>query len=559
MAVGRPVARNRTWLVIPLLMFMSAILAWFAVWPYVPSDDVAETPPDGRPALAVGGSLHRMPAALIDGELLLPVAAVHDLMDQSVTWDEPSKSIIVTTGSKVMRMRTGELEAFVNGKPARLSIAPTLLDGQPYVPADPLSRLLGFTVTHDRQANTVAVDPAGAALQTGRVTQPTAIRTAASVKSPVIRRLGPDEEVYIFGEHDRWYVARYGAGTPGYVPKNAVELKGIVTLTPPPDEYYRAWKRTGAPVNLTWEHVISQNPRPSSIGPLPGVNVVAPTWLRVSNELGEVTCRADASYVKWAHDRGYEVWALLDNNFDPELTGAFLRNASARENAIRSVLIYAGTYDLDGINVDFENMNMEDAPLFVQFVRELVPMSHEQGLTVSVDITVKSNSRNWSLCYDRKGLGQAADYLILMAYDEYSAGSRVPGPVASLPWVENGIRTLLEDVPPSKVILGIPFYTRLWRQAPDGGGTTSRALSMDSASALLKKNGLTPSWDESLKLDFTRFDEDGYHYSIWLENAGSLERRVALAKRYGLKGIATWRRGFENADAWSTLVEAMRD
>ncbi len=567
MSVGRPIGEKRTSIAIPiitlailaLISIATAAFAWLALGPYIPSNDAAPIPPADRPSFVVGGSLHEMPAAMVDNEMLLPVAAVHDLIDRSVVWDEASQSIIVTTGIEVMRMRTGELDAFVNGKPARLAIAPALLDGKPYAPAAPLSRLLGFTVTHNKETNTVTADPAGAALQTGRVVSPAALRTAASVKSAVIERLAPDDELYIFGEVNRWYLARRGAGRPGYVPKNSVELKGIVYRAPPVPEFYRAWKRTGEPINLTWEHVLKRNPPPSSIGPLPGINVVAPTWLRVSSPSGEVTCRASATYVEWAHARGCEVWALLDNDFDPEMTGAFLKDASARENAIRSLLMYARAFDFDGINLDFENMNMEDGPLYVQFVRELVPMAHEEGLTVSVDVTVKSTSRNWSLCYDRKGLGRAADYLILMAYDEYSGGGRVPGPVASLPWVENGVRTLLEDVPAPKVILGIPLYTRLWRQAANGAGTTSRALCMDDALAILDRNDIKPVWDDGLKLHFARFDRNGDEYWIWFENADSLKRRVSIAKRYGLRGVATWRRGFENAGVWSTLAGALQD
>ncbi len=558
MAVRHPVIRDRTWFVVPAATAALALILSLAIWPYIPSDETAQLPPPDRPALVVGGSVSKTPAVVVEGQVLLPVTSVHDLIDQSVTWDGASSSIIVTTASKVVRMRTGELTAFVNGKPSRLSIAPSMIEGEPFVPAAPLARLLGFAVNHDMQANVVTIDPAGAALETGEVTVSTAIRAAPSVKSPVVKRLEPGDAVYVFGEENRWYITRSGYGIPGYVPKTAVTLKGIARLPAPAAEYYRAWKRTGEPINLTWEHVIKSNPRPSTIGPLAGVNVVAPTWFRVSNESGAVTCRADPAYVKWAHDRGYEVWALVDNGFDRDLTSAFLRDAGARENAIRSILLYAEMYALDGINVDFENMNMDDAPRFVQFVRELVPVAHEQGLTVSVDVTVKSGSANWSLCYDRKGLGQAADYLMLMAYDEYPSGSRTPGPVASLPWVENGIRTLLDDVHPSKVVLGIPLYTRLWKQSLNGSEVSSRALSMDDASALLKERGIQPSWDEKLGLHFAKFDENGYRYSIWLEDEGSLERRVALARRYGLRGIATWRRGFENAGAWTTLAAHTR-
>ena len=119
--------------------------------------------------------------------------------------------------------------------------------------------------------------------------------------------------------------------------------------------------------------------------------------------------------------------------------------------------------DLDGINIDIENVREEDGPLVTQFVREATPYFHQAGLIVSMDITFMTTG-NWSAFYEREKLAESVDYLIVMAYDEHWGSSEIAGSVASFPWVEANLQKLLEVVPNDKLILGVPLYTRLWEE-----------------------------------------------------------------------------------------------
>ena len=161
---------------------------------------------------------------------------------------------------------------------------------------------------------------------------------------------------------------------------------------------------------------------------MPGLNVLSPTWFRLGETPGEVENYADSRYVSWAHERGYKVWALFSNSFELERTRAVLRSSDLRDKVISQILLYARMYSLDGINIDFENVYHDDAPYLTQFVREMTPLLHEMGLTVSIDVTVKSQSPTWSMCFERSRLAEVVDYVMLMAYDEFYAGSPVAGP-----------------------------------------------------------------------------------------------------------------------------------
>ena len=128
---------------------------------------------------------------------------------------------------------------------------------------------------------------------------------------------------------------------------------------------------------------------------------------------------------------------------------------------IKQILAYAALYGLDGINLDFENIYLKDKDAYTQFVREIAPLLREQGLVVSVAVGIPGGSETWSLSHDRKALAETVDYVCLMTYDQHWPA---PGSSAELQWVEDRLMATLEEVPPDKLLLGIPLYTRLWAE-----------------------------------------------------------------------------------------------
>lgn len=312
-------------------------------------------------------------------------------------------------------------------------------------------------------------------------------------------------------------------------------------------------------MNLYWEAVYQRKPNPETFGELPGVNVASPTWFSIIDGDGNVRSQADSAYVQWAHGHGLEVWGLLSNSFDPDMTTEALSSYEKRMNAIVQILEYSDLYNLDGINIDFENVYTKDGENVTQFMRELKPMAQAKNLIVSIDVTPKSNSEMWSAFLDRKALGTLVDYLIVMAYDEHWAASPIAGSVASLPWVENSISRIIEEdnVPPEKVILGIPLYTRIWTEAQVDGKTkvSSKSVSMNAVEKIIKEKKLTPTFDKAAGQNYVEYKEDGALKKIWIEDKVSLKSRVELAKSMGLGGIGSWNRSFSNPSAWEALQE----
>ena len=294
---------------------------------------------------------------------------------------------------------------------------------------------------------------------------------------------------------------------------------------------------------------------------LPGVNVLSPSWFIIANEKGKIKDKkgnVSLDYVRQAHARGYQVWALITNDFNPDMTKKLLASPMGRANAVREMKALAKKYELDGINIDFENIYPEDKDSLTDFVGEISRALQAEGLTVSMDITIPSSSGRWSRCYDRRALAEQVDYLMLMAYDEHSAASTVSGSVASLDWVERGIEaTLAEGVPPKKLLLGMPLYMRIWQEDVKTGKAKGKTLSMSQAEKLIEDKGLSPVWLANEGQYYFEYGEGKSRYRVWQENRRSLALKAALISRYDLAGSAYWRSTLETPDVWEPLAQVM--
>ncbi|WP_058303300.1 S-layer homology domain-containing protein [Gorillibacterium timonense] len=282
------------------------------------------------------------------------------------------------------------------------------------------------------------------------------------------------------------------------------------------------------------------------------LNVVSPRWYFLEKEDGPLSVSDDAAYVASSHTLGQEVWPLFGNRFDSDMTDRFLKSADSRKAAIAAITASLKRTMADGINLDFENIQPDNKALFVTFVQELADALHPLGKKISVDVSRTNPDPYWSGSFDRRKLGEIADFIILMGYDEHWEGSPTAGSVSSLPWLREGVRLLLNDVPGQKVILGLPFYTRDWA-IPSSGSVSSEYMPITQAAELVKRLGLRKAWDSATEQNRVSYTSSGVAHQIWLEDLDSMKRRTALIQDYALRGAAAWYMGEETADIWSAF------
>lgn len=316
------------------------------------------------------------------------------------------------------------------------------------------------------------------------------------------------------------------------------------------------------PIILTWEAVYSYNPNTDNIVPMKGVNVLSPTWYELTDSNGNISSKVSTDYIGWANSQNIELWVLVSNAFDIDRTHGFLHDANARKHFIDFMISEAERYGFEGINIDFENVYLDDKDAFTHFVNEFKWHSKKQGLVLSIDVTIMGGSDNWSKFYDHSKLGKIVDFMIVMTYDEHWASSPISGPVASYDWVYKHTLLLTEVVNPEKLILGLPTYTRVWRERPSTTSanvmvTKSSAIGMEAQNNLIEKYELSPIWDDVDKLYYATFFEEDALVKMWIENAETLAIRSDIVNQLDLAGVAVWRRGYETQDVWDAIYDVL--
>ncbi|WP_045521749.1 glycosyl hydrolase family 18 protein [Neobacillus niacini] len=548
-------------LMIAILMIASSIL--FLLYPFASKERVNYFT-EKNPILFEGTQRGN---ALVEGNsIFLPLSFMQENIDNSIIFDEKSKSIIITTAEKVIQMPTDSLTFFVNQKPVELHVTPIISkDGQIFVAIEPLLSYypIQYSVLEDTGA--VWIQKNGDHYFQGEITgedvhlEKLRLRTKPSLKAPYTAEMSKQEAVMIEAEEEDYYLVRKENGLSGYINKKYVKKNKEINIAITQESETISVPKINGPIQLTWEAVYTKNPDHTQIPEMTGVNVVSPTWFSLAGNDGSIKNLASLEYSKWAQSKGYQVWGLFSNSFDPVMTHEALKDFETRQKIIVQLLHFSQMYQLQGINFDIENVKQEDGPLVTQLMREATPYLHEAGLVVSMDITFYAGeNNNWSSFYERDKLAGIADYLIIMAYDEHPGSSAVAGSVSSLPWVETNLQSLLKDVPNEKLILGVPLYTRLWKEQIKEDGTTdvtSQSMSMAKVKEWITEKGLQPVYDDASGQNYAEYyaEDEKATYKVWIEDELSLNKRANLASTYQLAGVASWSRLFGDQTAWTAI------
>lgn len=498
---------------------------------------------DGEASLVVGTQKLEQKALISGDEVYIPLDVVNGYLNQRYYWDSANKKILYATPTSL----TEEAASDQPGGNVWLK------ESTVYLKLDYVKKYTDIDSYIYKDPARIAIQYKFSNVQTVTVKKDTVIRYRGGIKSKILTKTAKDTVLRLMNEGEDWDQVATDDGYIGYIQKKKVSAADTT-------DYKRSFKAEAysyftmdEPVNLAWHQVTStdaNNYFADTTQNMTGVNVISPTWFSVSDNDGNVSSLASGEYVMQAHEKGLKVWGLVDNFSENMSTTTVLSNTAARQNLENQLVTYALKAGLDGINVDFESLSEDVGIHFLQFLRELSIQCHENNLVLSVDNPVPED---FTSHYDRAEQGKVVDYVIIMGYDEHYVGSDA-GSVASLPWVEQGVKDTLAEVPAKRTILAIPFYTRLWKTT-DGGALTSEAIGMDQAQQAISDNGAETYWDKTTSQNYGTYEGDGATYQIWLEDSKSIAEKVKLIPKYKLAGVAEWKLGFENSGIWSVITE----
>lgn len=275
---------------------------------------------------------------------------------------------------------------------------------------------------------------------------------------------------------------------------------------------------------------------------------VAPLWYSLS-AAGRVVRRGydHAPVIRMAGAAGLPVLALITNS---GMNSSVVADPAARSRAVEAVFELVRSEGLGGVNIDFEGLKPWAGAGFTAFVREVAERLRPAGYLVTVAVPARRNDNpddDWIAAYDYAALGRAADYLVLMTYDQHwQTGS--PGPVAALWWVEEVVRYAAARVSPRKLLLGLAGYGYDW-----GPGKEAQVVHAAAAADLAARHGTRLRWDEAAAEATFTYWQGGAKHTVWVENSYSVEQRLALVDKYRLAGVALWRLGQEEDRLWEVL------
>lgn len=487
--------------------------------------------------------------------IYLPKDIIEKFLDEYIYYDKVATKVIITTKNEVYKLKIGENKMTKNFEEVSIDNPAKIENGQAYIDINLFKDIYNVKVEYNEKTTTISIDKKSTADIPVKYNN-VKVYEDISTKSSVIDTIDKNRTVTVYSEslnHNRWYKVKTNSGIIGYIPKNNVDFvdnKDEINESDNKEE-----QKSNKKITMFWQYGSNLKTLGDKIE---GVDVVSPTWYELQNTSGEISSKFSQDYYNKAKANGYEIWPIITNGIDstnymPGDTSAMLNSEQSRENFIKNLLKIAKNNKLDGINIDFESMKEEDRLVYTQFIRELAPILRNEGIKVSVDMYFVSY-------IDRKGIGAASDYVILMGYDQRGNWSSEAGSISEISWVENNIDALINssNIPAEKIILGVPFYSRLWTQKSGNSKPTTKVYSMQDCQDFLKTNNLTATLDEKSGQNYAEYTKGSVTYKLWLEDTESLRKRVDLVNKYNLSGISGWQKGLETDDVWNTIKENMK-
>jgi len=539
---------------VAVLVILVAILGivTHVVMKYIPSSEKMDLNEyygemaDGEIALVIGTEKLEE-RGLVDGDrVYLPLDVVNTYLNQRYYWDSANQQILYATPSELTSASASSEagdKVWVKDDKVYLNLTyvQEFTDLDAYITKDPYRIAIQYKFKN---------------VKTVTVKKNTSIRYRGGIKSAILTSVKKGTKLRLIEEMEDWDQVATDDGYIGYIDKKKVGEAEKTKFERSFNREQYSYLTMDSKVNMVWHQVTSTDANAyfaDATANMTGVNVISPTWFYLTDTSGNIASIASADYVSQAHEKGLQVWGLIDNFTQEVSTTETLSSTAARQNIISQLIQAAQDVGMDGINVDFESLSEDVGTHFLEFLRELSIECHKNNLVLSVDNPVPED---FTSHYDRAEQGRVVDYVIIMGYDEHYVGSEA-GSVASLPWVEQGVQDTLKEVPAKRVINAIPFYTRLWRTT--GGNVTSEAIGMDQAQQTIADNNVETYWDKTTSQNYGKYDIDNSTYQIWIEDAQSVAEKVKLVSKYDLAGVSAWKLGFENSGIWKVISDNLNN
>ena len=494
-----------------------------------------------------------------DNIIYLSKGDVANFFDKYIYEEKETNQIITTYDKKIAAIGFDDNEMTINGSKKEIYAHAINKNGTTYLPISEMKDVYNIEIENIEDTKVITMDSLDREEKQAIVTSNLAVKSSTNFITKTVDRVNKGDSVIVVSTDGKYSRIRTENGKLGYIKTKKLENEFVVR------ESMEDEKQIEGKVNLTWDYFSQYGSAPDRSGTtIDGINVVSPAffYLDTDGELKENVGDEGQAYIEWAHSNGYKVWPMVANaeaaKESLSITSNIMNSYTKRQELIEDIVNVCVKYELDGINIDFENMKQEDKDMYSRFIIELTPRLKEIGLVTSVDVTAPDGGETWSLCFDRHVIGDVADYIIFMAYDQNGVSSTKPGTTAGYNWVKLSLNKFLttEEIEPEKIILAVPLYTRLWTTDDSGKLLSNPTVAMNAVDNTIPE-GIEKQWDDDLKQNYVEYTDGNNKKQMWIEDIDSLKAKVSLIKENNLAGVASWVKDMETQEFWQMLKQEL--
>ena len=352
-----------------------------------------------------------------NGVVYISTKDIANFFDGHIFYDNKYDQIITSSDTKLATLKIDEKKATINSSQVNLIASAVKKQNEFYLPFSEISKsVYNVETEYVEDTDTVILVSLNRELTYANSSKKNSIKYKPTVLSRTLEKVNKGDNLVIASTTEKvpegWTKVSTENGKVGYVKTSTLANKKKIR------ENLNFGKQIEGKVNMVWDYFSQYASAPQRIGKIQGINVVSPTFFSLQKKgKGNIIANVGSNgtnYINWAHNNGYKVWALVSNDSMKETTSEILNDYKLREDLINNIITIVENYNLDGINIDFENIYESDKDVFSRFIIELAPRLKEQGKVLSVDVTAPDGSPDWSLCYNRNVIADVADYIVFM-------------------------------------------------------------------------------------------------------------------------------------------------
>ncbi len=480
-------------------------------------------------------------AIYANGEVYITLDFVKKNLDDRYYFDYNDQLLRYTTTECNNTVLLGEVTYTAGDEIVSLGYEPIKLkDDKAYVALDFVEIFTDIESEVFDEPHRVSINRAGLARESFTVNKNTAIRRRGGNQSPILADVEKGELLYLIEDYGEWSFVCTEKGEMGCIQNRRMDRAGTVTTASHIAPMQITHNLLPIDISMMWYNTISEAGNIyifDYLKEMSNINVLSPTWFALSDDFGGVSDIAGDDAVQACHDKGIYVWGLFSNFENPDVdTSAVLDSTTNRQRMIDNVVSMAKAHNLDGINVDFEQVPMSSSEGYIQFIREISIECKKAGLILSVDNYVPTA---YTAYYNRQEQGRYADYIVIMAYDEHTSGSEEMGSNASIGFVSEGIDNTLLVVAPNQVVVGMPLYGRVWWK-DDSDRLKNEAVPMEVMSNLKDAYSDSVKWLADEGQYYLSYTKDGFEKHLWVEDSESLRQKFEAVVDADVAGAAYW-------------------